>query len=196
MLNLNVNRTVGRAAKPVAAAEVRQLSAADLVLLTAEKGVSAPPIKKLRDSHHALARALAAGCKPAQCQIITGYSASRISILQADPAFQELVSHYAGHENDAHADMIERMKTLGLDALEELRERMEENPEDFSPSMLLEITKVMADRTGAGPATKSTSVQVNVNYADAVKAARERSMIDVSPAVTSLPSGGKEESVP
>ena len=174
MLGLNLNRTRGRAAQPIMAVQTRELIPADLALLATEKGVTAPTVKKLRDSHHALARALAAGCTPAQAQIITGYSGSRISILQADPAFAELVAHYRGLETDLHADMIERMKTLGLDSLEELRERLDDAPEDFSPGMLLEIVKTMADRTGAGPASKSTNVTVAVNYADMVKAARER----------------------
>jgi len=202
MLDLNITRTRGRAAQPITAVQIRELVESDLALLATERGITPQPIKKLRDSHHGLARALAAGMTPAQCQIITGYSPSRISILQADPAFQELVSHYRGLETELHADMIERMKTLGLDSLEELRERLEDKPEDFSPNMLLEIVKTMADRTGAGPATKSTSVNVQVNYADMVKAARERSsgavtgarLIDISPNSPPATSGKNEES--
>jgi len=174
MLDLTIHRTRGRAASPITATQVRELVQSDLALLETEKGVTSTPLKRLRDSHHGLARALAAGMTPAQCQIITGYSPSRVSILQADPAFRELVDHYRGLETELHADMIERMKTLGLDALEELRERLEDSPEDFQPSMLLEITKVMADRTGAGPSSKQTSVNVSVNYADMIKSARER----------------------
>jgi len=174
LLNLNITRTRGRAAKPVAAAEIRELIPADLAMLGTERGITAPVIKKLRDSHHALARALATGCTPAQAQIITGYSGSRISILQADPAFKELVSHYRGLETDLHADMVGRMKNLGLDCVAELQDRLDEEPEEFSPAFLLEVAKTMADRTGAGPKTQQTNVNVSVGYADLIRGARER----------------------
>lgn len=181
MLQLNVNRTRGRAAKPVAGTEVRALTQADLALLATEKGVASTPIKRLRDSHHALARALAVGCTPAQAQLITGYSNSRISILQADPAFQELVAHYQGLESEVHGDMVDRMRTFGLDCVAELQERLDESPDDFSPSFLLEAAKTMADRTGAGPKSTQTNVNVNVNYADAIRAARERAARSAPP---------------
>jgi hypothetical protein len=195
LLQLNVNRTRGRAAKPIAAVETRQLVEADLALLATERGVTSTPIKRLRDSHHALARALAVGCTPAQAQVITGYSNSRISVLQADPAFQELVSHYRGMETDVHADMVERMKTLGLDALGELQERLEEDPSKFSEGLLLDVVKTLADRTGAGPSTKQTNVNVSVDYADMIRAARERSarVIDHSPVLAPPARPGEEE---
>lgn len=170
-LNLEI-RTKGRTPALDTAEAVRPLVEADLALLEVERATPAPALKRLRDSHHALARVLALGAKPAEASIITGYSASRISILQADPSFQELVSHYRGNSATAVADLQERMLTLSLDALEELRDRLNDNPELISNAMLLEVLKTGADRTGYGP--KSTQVNVNVNLAARMGAARQR----------------------
>ena len=57
-------------------------------LAEGERGVNvAPMLKRLRDSHHAVARLLAHGLTPFQVSLQTGYSPSRISTLQADPNF-------------------------------------------------------------------------------------------------------------
>lgn len=190
-LNLGI-RTRGRAAKPVVAAELRRLEASDIALLATEKGVKAPSITKLRDSHHALARCLASGLRPAEASIVTGYSNSRISILQADPTFAELVEFYRSVETEALADLQRRMATMALDALQELHDRLLEDPEKISSSMLLEVIKTMADRTGNGPSSKSTQVSINVNLAERLEAARRRAGLIEGIALPQTPSINEE----
>jgi hypothetical protein len=154
---------------------VRELNEADLVLLDAPRGVQSKPIAKLRDSHHALARALSAGMKPGEASLITGYSLSRISVLQGDPSFKELLEFYRGHQDTAYANLHDRMATLSMDALEELRERLDDHPEEFTPGALLEMVKTLADRTGFAPTTKSLNMNVDLNsFADKLQAARKR----------------------
>lgn len=168
-------RTRGRTAKSVELELVGEIVEADLALLGASRGSAAPPIKRLRDTHHALARVLASGASCADASAITGYSPSRISILQADPQFQELLAHYRGQSSEVVADFRNRMAGMGLDALQELQHRLEEDPDGFSSQLLLELTKVMADRTGHAPAGKGgTAVQVNVNLGERMAKARER----------------------
>jgi len=154
---------------------VRELNEADLVLLDAPRGVQSRPIAKLRDSHHALARALAAGMKPGEASLITGYSPSRISVLQNDPSFKELLEFYRQSQDAAYANLHDRMATLSLDAIAELRERLDERPEEFTPGALLEMVKTLADRTGHAPTTKSVNVNVDLNsFADRLAEARKR----------------------
>jgi hypothetical protein len=57
-LGLSAPRTRGRAARPPVATLGRELTPADIALLETERGTKAPRIAKLRESHHALARAL------------------------------------------------------------------------------------------------------------------------------------------
>jgi hypothetical protein len=171
-----MTRILGRPSAPEVETDfVRELNEADLVLLDAPRGVQSRPIAKLRDSHHALARALSAGMKPGEASLITGYSLSRISVLQGDPSFKELLEFYRGHQDTAYANLHDRMATLSMDALEELRERLDDHPEEFTPGALLEMVKTLADRTGFAPTTKSLNMNVDLNsFADKLQAARKR----------------------
>jgi hypothetical protein len=149
---------------------VRDLTETDLELLGVEKGVVPTEIKKLRDSHHQVARLLATGFKPGQVSIITGYSGSRISILQGSPMFQELLEFYRGESEAGFADLQDRLATLSLDAVEEIRDRL--NDGELSNKDLLKLVELTADRTGHGPRT--TSVNVAVNLAGRLEKAKER----------------------
>jgi hypothetical protein len=188
-LDFNPVRTSGRASAPVLAEVVRPLLAEDLEKLAEHRGTKPGTVVKLRDSHHALARVLANGVRPGEASIITGYSLASISRLQADPAFQELLAFYREAKDAAFADLQDRMASLSLDALEELRDRLNDSPQDFSPDALLDMIKVLADRTGHAP-QKNTTLNVNVNLADRLASARRR----VEQARPVLPAhGGSDE---
>jgi hypothetical protein len=173
-LGLDITRTRGRAAKPVAAVEMRDLTDADLALLDTEKGVHAPTIKKIRESHHALARALASGMRPAEAAQVTGYSLSRISIIKADPAFQDLMTVYTDQVGEIYANLHDKMAAMAVDVVEELHERLHEDPEEFTTNQLLDVAKTFADRTGHGPQTKTQNVNVNIDLATRLEAGRRR----------------------
>lgn len=148
-----------------------------MAALEVERGIKPPEPKALRHSHHALARALAEGLTPAAASIRTGYSLSRISILQKTPAFAELVETYRKGVEEEYRDVHRAMASFHVDAVEILHERMVEREgtdEELPHSVLLEGIKITADRTGFGPQTKSTQVNINVNMAARVEAARRR----------------------
>jgi len=174
-LKLDIVRTTGRAKAPLSAELGRELGESDLALAELEFGSAPEPISKLRAKHHALARALASGMSQNDAAIVSGYSVSRVSILRSDPAFQELEAFYRRDTVEAYRDMHGMLAALGEDAVAELHERLEAEPDKFSNSMLLEITTKMADRTGYGPASSSTTnVNLNVGVADRMEAARQR----------------------
>ena len=173
-------RTTGRAAKPLEAAVARELSATDLAALGAEKGSKPPALKRISERHHALARTLASGTSPGEAALICRYDISRVSILQNDPAFQELVTFYRGEVSEKYLGLHEQLAGLAGDAAELLRDQLEadfERPVDerkLSPGQLMEVTKLGADRTGHGPQSSSTQVNINVDLASRLQAARER----------------------
>lgn len=170
-------RTRGRAAKPLHFAEVRTLDACDVALLGEEKGSTTPPLKRLSEKHHALARCLASGMSEADAAIACGYVLSRVSVLKADPAFQELLEFYRDDVDKAYRDLHARLAGLSMDAADELSERLERDMQseekEISIGHLLEITKMGADRTGHGPSSNQ-NVNVNVNLASRLEAARKR----------------------
>ena len=170
-------RTRGRAAIPLTATYVRDLAPSDIALLATERGVTAPPVKHLKASHHALARCLASGMKPHEASMATGYSASRISILQADPSFQELIKVYTDQAASNYEAGMEAMRSLHLDTVELLHERV--LTEDVETKELISTMEKSSDRIGLGP--KSTNVQVNVDLSARLEAARRRAGLDVQP---------------
>lgn len=135
----------------------RDLSVADLEARR-NSAVAAPPrtLVRIHASHHSLARCLAAGMRPGQAALVTGYSLSRISILQRDPAFQALCADYTAEAKSIFADLAERMHDISLDAIELLHERIHEKPGELTIPVLLEIVKAFADRTGHGPGQEVT----------------------------------------
>lgn len=147
-------RTTGRAAKAVSAELERELGLDDVAMLLEEKGVQAPQIKEFRERHHALARLVAEGRRPGEAALMCRYSQSRMSVLLADPAFQELVSHYRCIVNESFVDFQGKLAELALDAASILQSRMEDEPEKMSDALVLQIVQVGADRTGHGPSQK------------------------------------------
>jgi hypothetical protein len=175
-MDLDLDNLIGRKDRPVLAEIVRPLEPADLALLATERGVQPTAIKRLTDSHHALARCLAEGMKDVEAAAITGYTPSRISILRDSPLFAELIEHYRSNKNAVLADLHERMVTAGLVAVQELANRLEDEPEKIATSTLLEAVKTLADRTGHGPQTKSTNVNISLSLAERVAEGRRRAM--------------------
>ncbi len=177
-LDLEPVRTVGRAPKPLEGEIVRQLNSADLALLETERGVKAPSLKRLRDSHHAIAKCISQGLPGAEISAITGYSQSRISILKADPAFQELVSFYKEQAETAYAEVISdaasKIAAVRNDVLDELSDRLNDEPDKIPTETLLDALKVTADRSGHGPASKSMNVHMHLDLADRIAAGRRR----------------------
>lgn len=161
----------------MSATQVRELDDADIALLGEEKGSVAPPLKRLSERHHALARCLASGSmSDSDAAITCGYAPSRVSILKADPAFQELLAFYRQDVNGKYLDMHGVLAGLSLDAAMELRERLEADIEGdekkITVTQLMELTKLGADRTGFGP--QSSQLNVNVDLAGRLEAARKR----------------------
>lgn len=119
-------------------------------------------VKRLRDSHHALARALASGMRVADASLATGYSPSRIAILQQDSAFRELLNHYRVTKAEAIIDVEARALGIGADAMQELHERLMDNPEAITDPVLLETITKMLGIAGYGPVSRS--INKNFNY--------------------------------
>lgn len=195
-LGLDLNRTVGRPARKLLVEVVRDLRQEDLILLSLERGVKPPSLKALRDSHHSIARCIAEGKNGVETQLITGYSASRISILKGDPSFQELVAFYKTKveeiKDQAFIDAQAKLAALNSDAIDELADRLNDKPEGFANDELLDLVKLASDRTGLGPQSKSTNVNVNVDLAARVSAGRARvARLQITPRLVGAPAEGE-----
>jgi DNA-binding CsgD family transcriptional regulator len=132
-------------------------------------------LTRLRDSHHQVARLIAAGLRTEEVSRITGYSISRLSWLQQqDPAFRELVEFYRQDRRDEIANVEARLLGVALDAVQTFHERMLDEPESISPATVLEAAKVLLDRAGYAPVTKSVNKNLNLNIGAKFDAAKEK----------------------
>lgn len=160
-------------------AVLRELELGELVKVDGapRKGAAKVPARSIqvyRDRHHALARYLASGMTVIEASALTGYSTGTIYTLRGSPDFQELETHYRGCAQDDFRDFNSALASLGKQALVELQNRLEDNPEYFSSKELRELTSAMMDRIGHGPQTSTRNVNVNINLADRMEAARKR----------------------
>lgn len=163
---MNDVKTRGRSLSPLELEIMGSIEPADLIAREDEGQLetSQPPtLARLRGIHHDIARLLATGLSPSEVSAITGYSPSRISTLQNDPSFKELLSFYAQKDAEVFVDVRKRLATLGMDASAELSDRLVDKPESFTNTQLIELTKATLDRAGYNPVAKSLTASVSVS---------------------------------
>lgn len=152
----------------------RELGEGDLAdLASAPKIGGSSAIARLKHSHHLLARLLAEGRPAVECSYVTGYCESRISILKDDPAFQELIAYYKQQNEAIYLDVHQRLASLGISAMEELADRLEDKPQVFTEKGLMDLIELTMDRSvapskgvakGGGGGAPAGGLNLTVNF--------------------------------
>lgn len=134
-------------------------------------------LEKLRYNHHLLAKLIASGRSLVECSRVTGFAPGTCAVLKNDPAFAELVEHYKATLDEVFVDVHRQMAGLAMDAIGELRERLDAEPEKFSKRELLDLFEKLADRSiptakgGPSPLAGSpqggSPVAVQINFVPA-----------------------------
>lgn len=165
---------------------VRSLSELDRTKLA--KPPIVPPgsqISRLRHAHYNLAQLLARGMSRIDAAATSGYTPQYVALLiDTDPAFQELVAHYADDRREIFAHEVARLKVLGLTALEELQARLAETPEKWTNRELMEFAELClthSSERAQGIAAAPGGVVVNVSFPE-IKAKVRPGVIDVTEA--------------
>lgn len=192
-------RTLGRAAEATQLDEVGDLSEADLSALDLPRSTSeVPALQKLRDSHHNIARLLASGLRPGQAALAAGYSQARVSVLLADPTFQNLIAEYrrAFTEKavDAYGGYLEDATAVLSMSTRMIRDQLEEADEIGKPvpmAALRDNVVEFGDRLGF--AKKSVNLNVNVDLGDRLAAARQRAFAERPMLPASTPNRALEQ---
>lgn len=162
---------------PLFVSVLRSLGPEDVPALLSAPEVAAPrpTLSAIRHSHHQLARLIASGMPQVQIGLTLGYSQTYISNIKHDPAFTELVEHYAANREQIFVDVLERMKILGMNTLEELQNRLETEPEGWTKRELMELAKLTivdpmvrgAAGGFAGSAGNGGAVNIEVKFVSA-----------------------------
>lgn len=124
-------------------------------------------VKRISERHHALARSLADGLSPAEAAISCGYCLSRVSILQQDTFFQELVSFYREKKDIAFKEVQEQLAVLASDTIQVLQTRLEEHSEEISTG---DLVKIIGTTVPSQPAQQN----VTINLSDRMREAQMR----------------------
>ena len=154
-----------------------ELTEEELLVLSSTRGIAAPEIKRVRQTHHTLARLLALGMADGEAAAAVGLSPSRVSILKSDPTFQSLLAVYHQNQDAIVLDIMKKVQEVGSLALEEVRDRLLEEPEKVTNSQLLEIATAALDRLGHGPTQKVAIAHVDINSIKERAAAARRDQI-------------------
>lgn len=149
----------GRAGAVLFMSVVRKLTPQDFLnaQLKPARKLAAPVIQKLRTSHHKAAILVAEGRSNIEVAQLTGYTPQRISDMQVDPAFSELVIGYKKQILEGRVDEVRAMQDKLLDitelATDEIQRRLED-PGEMKKIPLAELRQVAqfgSDRTVAPP---------------------------------------------
>lgn len=183
----------GKLAKPPRILAVRVLSREDLGVLKERGGRAPARLKGFRDTHHRLARLVAAGLRPEEIMRQTGYSYNRLSTIKCDPAFQELVAQFRVKIDNAFVDEFAETSLSNMMRAERQIEHhlddADETGELLPLKTLMMLTSDRADRFGYGKKTLNTNV--NIDFARNLErmAARQGKLttIDASPQPASVP---------
>lgn len=157
---------------------VRPITRDDLQSL--REPASRQTLKHLRDSHHMIARLTAQGLSMSEVSNRVGMGYSRISLLLRDPSMVELINRYRDKVTEVWKDQVDDYMSLAtanmLKAERQIADKLDEADaagELLPVRELIAISRDAADRFGYGK--KTTNLNVNVDFAAKLEAARKRS---------------------
>ena len=174
-----------RGGKRVPAAQVmietvRSLKEEDLELLANPPPVGSQlTIPEIKAQHHRLAALLAKGISNSEISLITGFSPSYISTLKSAPDMVELVKYYQDQVEERTVDAMARLKMLGVSSLEELQNRLNEEPGKFTSNQLMDmiemglIKPLDVAKATSGQGGVATPIQINLNFKSPEKSLAE-----------------------
>lgn len=177
----------GKPAVEIVVVYQRDLVVDDIALiLTQEVGSQPRTLQRLRAVHHNIAILLSQGREVAEVSRITGRSPGNIHLLQKDPAFKALLTHYQQMGEQALADVWQQLSDTGQAALAALQEKLETDPDSVKDEHKIKIIELTMDRTGHGPSRTVKSVSsadVVKELVDRKRAERKGRIIDASAVV-------------
>lgn len=160
----------GKIALPRDIVGIRPITREDLPRLLGPRDNSSANPKRIKESHHTVAKLLSIGLDNERVAALTGYSLTRISTLANAPAMAELVAQYRASVAENWLDTVDLyhdlMVTNKLKAERMIHDRLEEADADGDVLPfrdLLAISRDAADRTGHGK--NRTNLNINADFA-------------------------------
>jgi len=149
--------TRGAIAEELLLEVIGDLTLDDLRRLREAPKAGVPMLQKLRATHHRQARLLAEGRPIGEVAVICGCTRQRLTQLQQDPMFTELVGYYQDQIVALQLEDSARLRDKLIDvaemAVDELHDRLEDNDKRraMSTGNVRMIAEMGLDRTVAPP---------------------------------------------
>lgn len=149
----------GRPGVTILCEPIRPLELGDLLRLSASGDsiprVGVPVTKTLTVRHRRAAQLVALGKTRFEVAQACGYTPQRVTQLQEDPAFCELVAYFGSQVEeaviDARIEVEEKLIEVAELALTEIHTRLEDNPSAIPTGELRQLATAALDRTIAPP---------------------------------------------
>lgn len=129
-----------------------------------------------RYEHHQLASMLAkrADMSDEEASGLSGYSVATISNFRHQSEFKKLVEFYRKQDQPPpRPELMERIHALGTSTLEELKERLQEDPESWTKHELLQMARLLLVEAGGAKDSKGTGepgkLRVAIQFVSAPK---------------------------
>ena len=172
----------GAIAEPLTFSVVRELISTDMLRLSEAPKVGVPILQRLRAQHHRQAQLQAAGHAMNEIAAIVGCTTARLTQLQGDPMYMDLVSYYKDQIMTAMIEDSARLRDKLVDAgemaVDELRDRLEDNERRnrMSTSDVRQIAEFAMDRTvappKAAPAQSPIPPNITINFGTPIRQGR------------------------
>ena len=138
-------------------------------------------LKKLRDSHHIIARLLVSGISNKEVAQRVGYSETSISIIKSSPAMQELIARYRADDDaswrESRDEYYDDVQLAGRASWRKINETLAADDElaqtEIPLNTLLKIASDASDRVGYHK--RSTKENINIDFAARLELAISRS---------------------
>ena len=138
-------------------------------------------LKKLRDSHHVIARLIVSGLSNREVAQRAGYSETRVSIIKQSPAMQELIARYRADDDaswrEARDEFYDDVHLAGRSAWRKVNEIFEADDAleqtEIPLATLLKVASDASDRVGYHK--RSTKENFNIDFAARLELAISRS---------------------
>lgn len=168
----------GKIARPPSLIDVIPLKREDLEKLQEPRGRSIA--QRFREPHHRIAQLLAKGLSQMDVARAVGYSVARVSQLEADPSFKNLLATYRLEEKLATDEVVDPVMELGkhltmryLRVASDHLDKAEDEQELIPLKTAIMGAADLMDRFGYGK--RQMNVNVNVDFAANLEKARARS---------------------
>lgn len=112
-------------------------------------------LSRVRSIHHQIAQYLAMGYRDIEVSALLGVSSQRIAHLKSDPAFTELSEYYAEKQKAVGTSILERLSSLAVLGLEEIQDRLLDEPELMNNTQITKLVEMLLDRSGFAPGGSS-----------------------------------------